>query len=274
MTTDTSRAISDAYASAPSPGVHTLRSDKRNSGLKAYFQPIGSLQSASIMGHQVLLADDLGKRFVRPEGIGSHRGSIHRKTRLDWRVATLAYRLGVCHGDKGCLFLNLSADLVLRAAMQFGMSAIVEWMRGEGDDSGQLVVNLGGYDDLSMLDGLATVKAAMREQGVQLSLSLPADGRPSLLAWEKLRPDYAWLGRYSIQGVDSHPHKRVTVRAIRRISAEMNVQLIAGGICRPTEAVALRDLGVEFGQGRLLGQPLTKPVNKLLPVAVDSLCMA
>jgi len=249
----------------------SLPTGNSQEGLKVYFQPVGVLKNASVLGHQVLLADDRDKRFVRPELIQSRRASIHRKIRLEWRIATLAYRLGMRTGNSGCLFVNLSADLIVRFAAQHGIFGVYDLLRSEGVVSGTMVVNLCGYADLSTVSALIKVRNALREQGVRWAMAVPEDGRPAMLAWEKFKPDFVWLGERNIKGIDSTAHKRITMNAIRRISTELNIQLIACGISTPAEAVVLRDMGIDFGQGRLFGLPLSKPVAELLPAAVDSL---
>jgi len=60
-----------------------------------------------------------------------------------------------------------------------------------------------------------------------------------------------------------------TITALRRIAETFGTQMVAEGIEHTEELRVLRDLGIELGQGYLLGRPQAVSVGRLLPAACE-----
>ncbi len=70
-----------------------------------------------------------------------------------------------------------------------------------------------------------------------------------------LRPDILKIDRQLTSEIDADPARRALVTALIHYAGEIGAQLIAEGIETQEELETLRDLGVHFGQGFLLGKP-------------------
>ncbi len=55
--------------------------------------------------------------------------------------------------------------------------------------------------------------------------------------------------------VDTDPPRRAMVTAMRQFADEMGIDVVAEGIEREEQLVVLRDIGIDCGQGYLLGRP-------------------
>ena len=71
----------------------------------------------------------------------------------------------------------------------------------------------------------------------------------------KLRPDILKLDMSLVRDVDLDPARRSLVAALVHFASETGARLVAEGIERLEEREALRTLGVDYGQGYLLGRP-------------------
>ena len=60
-----------------------------------------------------------------------------------------------------------------------------------------------------------------------------------------------------IDGIDVDRGQKAVVSALVGLAAHMDARLVASGIASVGEQNVLIDLGVEFGQGPLLGEPRT-----------------
>ncbi len=68
-------------------------------------------------------------------------------------------------------------------------------------------------------------------------------------------PDFVKIDAGLIREIDRHRARRATVQSLVHLASALSIVVIAEGIERPEEMATLRQLGVPFGQGFLLGRP-------------------
>jgi EAL domain-containing protein (putative c-di-GMP-specific phosphodiesterase class I) len=57
------------------------------------------------------------------------------------------------------------------------------------------------------------------------------------------------------------------IRTVARLTADLNIHLVAEGIENPTQLQWLRANGIHFGQGYLLGRPRDDPPMDKIDIA-------
>ncbi len=80
-------------------------------------------------------------------------------------------------------------------------------------------------------------------------------GYASLRHILSLQPAYVKLDAEWVRGIDADPVRRSLVSGLAHFATETGCELIAEGIEQPEEREALLELGVQLGQGYLLGRP-------------------
>jgi diguanylate cyclase len=189
-------------------------------------------------------------------------------------VSLRAFHHWTRSGARGLLFVNLSAVHVVHYAQTHGTNGIHDLLRSLRSPAGQLVVNLCDHESLPNLSSLLWVKRVLHDNGVLVSLAEASQGRPALLAWESLQPDFAWLGPMCFEASRPQRHVAVTVRALQQLCESLGIRLIANGIDTPDQALFLRDIGIAMGQGKLFGLGNNDSVNGLLPSNPDEAAAA
>ncbi len=101
--------------------------------------------------------------------------------------------------------------------------------------------------------------APLRARGARLAVDDVGAGFASFHHILQLRPDFIKLDVNLARDLDLDPARRALVAALVSFGVEMGVTVLAEGIERRAEFVALRSLGVMLGQGYLLGRPATLP---------------
>jgi EAL domain-containing protein (putative c-di-GMP-specific phosphodiesterase class I) len=86
----------------------------------------------------------------------------------------------------------------------------------------------------------------------------------------RLNPRYLKFDRELVKGIDSSYIRREMTRALKAFADRIDSTIIAEGIEREGELQALLELGVEYGQGFLLG----RPASAFLPPAAPTLAPA
>jgi EAL domain-containing protein (putative c-di-GMP-specific phosphodiesterase class I) len=109
-------------------------------------------------------------------------------------------------------------------------------------------------------DLLLEMVSAHRARGAQVALDDLSGGPDSLACLELVRPDIAKIDRALTTGIQNSKGRRALVKALVDCAHELGALVVAEGVERKDEFTAMRDLGVEFGQGYYFGQPTERPL--------------
>jgi EAL domain-containing protein (putative c-di-GMP-specific phosphodiesterase class I) len=106
------------------------------------------------------------------------------------------------------------------------------------------------------------VLAALAELGLRVVVDDFGTGYTSLSYLSALPIDSLKIDRSFVLGMDRGPQNVEIVRAILRLGQTLHMHVIAEGVETHEHLDALRDIGVEAGQGYLFSRPL--PPAKML----------
>lgn len=95
----------------------------------------------------------------------------------------------------------------------------------------------------------------LRLLGVRLAIDDTGAGFASLAHILKLDPDLIKLDRDLTSRIDQDPVRRALAASLVAFAGETGADIIAEGIETPGELDVLRELGIRYGQGYLLGRP-------------------
>lgn len=119
---------------------------------------------------------------------------------------------------------------------------------------------------LSHFEFCNSVLAEIRSKGVRLVIDDFGAGYSNLRYISELVPDIVKLDMHLVRGISSTPRTRKLVRSIVQLCTDMNSRVVAEGIEVRDDFMALRDVGVHFGQGYLLARPAFPPPQITWPV--------
>lgn len=112
--------------------------------------------------------------------------------------------------------------------------------------------------DAQYLQFLAAVNP-FREKGLRLAVD---DTQPSAGALSRmihLQPDFLKVGRNVISGIDTDEIQRALGASLVDFASQIGTAVVAEGIETAGELKALTELGIDAGQGYLLGRPSVRP---------------
>ncbi|MCA0754826.1 EAL domain-containing protein [Paenibacillus sp. N4] len=110
----------------------------------------------------------------------------------------------------------------------------------------------------SSIEDFDIVKKALehyRSQGYQIAIDDVGAGYSSLQSVALLRPDYIKVDRSIIQNIHSDELKEHILLTLLQLADKMGISVIAEGIEQEEELEKVRELGVHYAQGYLLGKP-------------------
>lgn len=206
------------------------------------YQPIVALRTREVMGHEALtrFADGTPPdiRFARAALVGL--GFEFELAAID---AAIASAPPVAAG--GFLALNVSPGLVVTAGKNL-KRAFKRW-------SGRIILEVTEHAPIANYDEFRW--AVGRIGNVEVSIDDAGAGYASLRHILELGPTWVKLDMSLVRNIDADPLRQALVAGLAHFGNRAGPRLVAEGVEREEEAACLLELGVEFGQGFLVGRP-------------------
>lgn len=226
--------------------------------LEAHFQPILDLKSTEIIGYEGLIrgpADTPLRAPVELFRAANKHGYTLRLERLCRQTVLENFsRLNLPHK----LFLNVRPQCL--ALPGLGTGATKELLKRLGLSPERIVIELTENLPIFNFDSVRTALRNYRNLGFNIAIDDLGEGFSSFRLWSELRPEYVKADMHFVQGIDGDPLKLQFLKSFQQIADTCNSQIVAEGIETEAELAVVRDLGITFGQGYLIGRPEAKPV--------------
>ena len=129
-------------------------------------------------------------------------------------------------------------------------------LRGHGVAASQLILEITEGALLSNIDSAVSVAVALDTLGVQLALDDFGTGYSSLAHLTGFPLSILKIDRAFIDPLDTEPEHRDFFAAVLHLGRSLHLEVIAEGVERPSQLVALQELGCDLAQGYLLGRPM------------------
>jgi len=111
------------------------------------------------------------------------------------------------------------------------------------------------------LDALKRQVKALRKLGFGFAVDDAGAGYASFALVAALRPSIIKIDRDITHGISRDDAKHALVEAFFLFSRRIDARLVAEGIETRADLATLRRIGVDFGQGYLLGKPKSEPLK-------------
>jgi EAL domain-containing protein (putative c-di-GMP-specific phosphodiesterase class I)/CheY-like chemotaxis protein len=234
------RAIADRRLSAREKvELRRVLADRR---FFPVFQPIVSLRSGTVVGHEALTRFVDGTppavRFARAAAVGLG---------FDFELAAIEAAIAAAppNGADGFLAVNVSPGLVVtagkrlkRVLTKYGGRIVLEVTEH---------VPIANYDEFRWAVGrVGDVEVAVDDAGA---------GYATLRHILEVGPAWVKLDMTLVRGVHEDPLRQALVAGLTHFGTRSGQRLIAEGVERQEEADTLLGLGVEYAQGYLFGAP-------------------
>ena len=141
-----------------------------------------------------------------------------------------------------------------------GAESLLEFLQACKILPRNLVLEITEHERVQDMDAFATIVGHVHAAGVGIALDDFGDGRSSLRLWSQIKPEVVKIDKYFTRDISTHSDKLKTIQAIQQLAETFDSTLVAEGIETADDLRALRDLGIQLGQGYFLGRPLAQPL--------------
>ena len=214
-----------------------------NRAFRPVFQPIVALSTETIVGYEALtrFADRTPPdvRFAEATAVGLG---------VELELATLEAAVAAADTLPAGRWLNLNASCALLAEPQ--RLAYLLWKAG----SRPIVLEITEHEEVKDYE---QIRGQIADLGIRVRLAVDDAGAgfSSLRHILELKPDIIKLDRSLVMEIDRDPVRQGLVAGLQHFAATSGATIIAEGIETEPERHAVAALGVDLGQGYLLGKP-------------------
>jgi EAL domain-containing protein (putative c-di-GMP-specific phosphodiesterase class I) len=237
-----------------------LRRALRNDEFVLHYQPIVSLRSDEIIGFEALVRwQPPGLELVYPGDfipVAEETGII---VPLGLWVLGQACRQARAWNRAGrARPLTMSINLSPRQFAERDLVQAVETvLRETGVDPALIRLELTESGTMGDPERAAQVMSQLKSLGVALSIDDFGTGYSSLAYLHRFPLDSLKIDRSFVAGLLDKAESRQIITTIMALAKGLGMEVVAEGIETSEQAVELRRLGCDFGQGYLFSRPLT-----------------
>lgn len=216
------------------------------------FQPIVQLRTGRCHGFEALM------RGWEPAGfptIAALLDAAHADSRLA-EVESVLHAKAIARfhtlspGPDVRLFLNVDARLIGTTDALIAVAA---------DQPVPVVHEISEARPVAGTVAVESVIDQCRAAGIAMALDDFGVGFAGLKLLYETRPDFVKIDRFFVAGIDRDLRKRAIVSYLVGYAHALGIVTVAEGIETAAEFYTCRDIGCDFGQGYLLGRPVTDP---------------
>jgi EAL domain-containing protein (putative c-di-GMP-specific phosphodiesterase class I)/DNA-binding NarL/FixJ family response regulator len=229
--------------------VRRIREVLDDRSVRTVFQPVVDLSDGRVVGVEAL-ARFPGRPRRSPEAWFAEAANVGLLVELE----TLALGHALAEVDRlpGDLYLavNVSPQTVCSPVLDRVLTGIA---------AERIVVELTEQAPVEDYDELTDRLRELRAIGVRVAIDDAGAGFVTLRHVVRMAPDIMKLDLTLVRDIDGDVNRRTVVSTLLPFAAAMGATLVAKGVETEPQLETLRSIGVEFGQGFLLGRPGPMP---------------
>jgi EAL domain-containing protein (putative c-di-GMP-specific phosphodiesterase class I)/FixJ family two-component response regulator len=220
----------------------------RPGGSTPAYQPVVNLRTGVVAGYEALtrFGDQMGSTTEEIFREAHHVGLGVELELHTARLAVNGFGAEMLRSHDTYLAVNASPGLLYRPALLEVLSQL---------PAERVVVEITEQRQFESYVQLRETVQLVHERGMRVAVDDTGSGFASLQRLVDVRPEIVKLDRALTSQIDNDAPRRALVTAIRHFADDMGITVVAEGIEREEQLVVLRDIGVDCGQGYLLGHP-------------------
>lgn len=249
--------------------------DRAQNGLTAVFQPLIRLDTMDVIAHEGLArSTELLGNISTPELLNLARsgGRLGEFELIAARTVCSAFAAQKTHGR---LLVNLSAQAFMQESIK--PDDLLAALSVGGMDLSRITIELTERDIVDEPARLANALGYLRAHGVRFALDDFGNGHSNFEMWNEIHPEVVKIDRYLIHGLAKSAERLAIVRALCQVAETLGADLVGEGVEEVDDLRMLRELGISYAQGFLLGRPApqtTEVIDSNVREALDRTTIA
>jgi EAL domain-containing protein (putative c-di-GMP-specific phosphodiesterase class I) len=217
------------------------------------FQPVVDLQNGGLLGFEALSRGPAGTAQQDPINLFEAAAATDLVFELDRHCRRRALKTARDLPAPHRLFLN-----VVPASMydpDFQGASLIHLLEGLGLAPERIVFEVSEQYAIENYTLFVEALQNFTQMGFSIAVDDIGAGYSGLEKIAHLNPRYLKFDMQLVRDIDQSHVKHEMARALKTFAGKMDSKIIAEGVEREGERQALIDLGIDYGQGYLLGRP-------------------
>lgn len=236
-----------------SPEASELQRILNEQRITPVYQPIIDLTTGETFAYEALSRGPAESSLAQPDLLFA----AAKKEHCLWQLDYLCRRLALLHAksilQEKLLFINVDANILYDRNFHQGTTA--KLLAENHINAGNIIFEISEKTAIADYPSFQSALAHYQQQNYRIAIDDVGAGYSGLNLLTQISPQFIKLDIGLIQNIDTNHIKKSMVKALADFAAATNIATIAEGIERPEELDALLELGINYGQGFLLGRP-------------------
>ena len=224
--------------------------------LRAVYQPVVDIRKKAVLGYEALIRGPLGSELEMPDVLFA----AAREAGLELELENLCLETIFGHLPNAVkeakLFVNASSKFLAHSVFLDDRN-LAHIKRCHP----QVVIEISEKEGIWDYAIFREVLVRLRSSGLQIAIDDAGSGYSGLESILQMRPEYIKIANSIVHSLHLETIKRVIITALASLGRQIESSIVAEGIEHPDELRSLLDLGVNYGQGFLLGKPSQRIIS-------------
>jgi len=233
-----------------------------NESFTSHFQSIVDIKKKNIYGYEALIRGVLPNGdLVYPDEIFTKSARNNTNFRLDQLCRETALKTAAVKRINKKVFINFLPTSIYDP--EFCLQSTVKWANQLEYDPSNIVFEVVETEKVKDKEHLKMILNFYRSKGFKIALDDVGEGYSSLNMIIDIKPDIIKVDRNIIDNIQNDSMKQSIYKALRQISDENKILLLAEGVETIDELNKVNDLGVDLVQGYYFSKPSSEPIRKI-----------
>ncbi|TLS37252.1 EAL domain-containing protein [Pseudalkalibacillus caeni] len=223
------------------------------------FQPIRNLSDRSVFGYEFLIRTS---KFENPEALFTYAKNKNMLIDLDIAAIFNAYITFESYQQEfmnARLFINIYPSTLTDPDFLNVLESLQSLKAISHVKNEHVVFEINGSEDIPDFSALKKVVALLKQNNYLVALDNVGEGRSSLRASLELEPHFVKLDRYFSKDLANSEKKQKLIKSLLGFFDGKTTTLVVEGFEEGCDVAAAKEIGVQLGQGYLLGRPKLSP---------------
>lgn len=234
-----------------------IREAMDDGSLQTWYQPMINLATGEYFAQELLVRYEKHGQTIQPGAFLSSLRRSGQMARLDRFMIARAFKTLASHPH-----LTVSVNISGSVFSDPDYATFIESMlENSAISASRILFEITEDDLISNLQTASGIIRRLQKLGLRFGLDDFGAGFSSLSYLQRLPIDFIKIDGSFVKGLASSSFQRALVQAVQGIATALGVETIAEFIETPEELSALREIGVNHGQGYLFGKPQRHPAS-------------
>ena len=221
--------------------------------LTTLYHPIVDLKSFDALGYEALTRGPVGTLYESPEALFAFARQTNLGRELDRQCKFMAIASARQKPKDTLLFINTLPNTL--DDPEFLNGKAIQNLEESGMTPSEVVWELTERHPIEDFNAFGTLMKEYTNMGFSVAIDDVGTGYSSIQTITHVRPLYLKIDISLVKGVEENLLKQDLISSLIALGKNIHARVIAEGIETRREMGALKDLGIEFGQGYLFGRP-------------------